>query len=480
MILNNILMVARVLSIIFIFIVVFIERKKPESTIAWVLILTFVPYIGVFMYIIFGDLFYFDLKKKEENKMVFNKEYKKLIMKQIEYLNNDERIKKHTSVGNLMILNSNADSLLTANNDIKVYSKGIDKYSDLFKDIQNAKKFVHISYYIIRKDEYGKRLKNLLIEKVKEGVEVRLLFDHIGSKVASRKFFYDLIKEGGKVEKFFPTAIFFKPHVNHRNHRKMVIIDGEIGYSGGMNIGKEYANEDKRLYPWADRHIRIHGEGVIGLQMQFFMDYLFVSKEKFNFEDKTTINKYFPSVEAKGNKFIQIVASGPDYKGENIKNAYLKVINDSKNSILIETPYLILDDSMMDAINIAIKSGVEIKVVIPSKPDKHIVYAATLSYARELINMGVKVYAYKGFMHSKVIVGDEHVTSIGTANMDRRSFSLNFEINSFVYSKEFNDLNREIIEEDIKNSEYLNDTIKKKNKFGLWFERIFRLFAPIM
>ena len=156
------------------------------------------------------------------------------------------------------------------------------------------------------------------------------------------------------------------------------------------------------------------------------------------------------------------------------------MINDAKESILIETPYLILDDSIMDAINIAIKSGVEVKIVIPGVPDKKVVYAATLSYARELIQMGAKVYTYKGFMHSKVVISDNYITSVGSANMDRRSFSLNFEVNTFVYNKDFNNLNRELIEEDIKNSELLNDTIRKKNRFGLWFERIFRLLAPIM
>ena len=260
----------------------------------------------------------------------------------------------------------------------------------------------------------------------------------------------------------------------------MVIIDGEIAYTGGMNIGKEYCNEDKKIYPWADRHIRINGDGVLGLQMQFFLDYLFVSKERLDFEDKHNIDKYFPRVGNVGDELMQIVASGPDYKQENIKNAYIKMINDAKESVIIETPYLILDDSMMDAINIAIKSGVEVKVIIPGIPDKKIVYAATLSYARELIKMGVKVYTYKGFMHSKVVISDNYITSIGSANMDRRSFSLNFEINTFVYSKNFNQLNREIVENDIKNSDFLNETIKKKKRFGLWLERIFRLLAPIM
>lgn len=480
MVLNNIFVIARVLSIIFIFILIFIERRKPESTIAWVLILTFVPYLGVFLYIMLGDVFRFNIHKKEKNKLAENVKYKKLLDQQVEFINSDERLKKYSNITNLMLLNNGADSLLTANNDLKVYSRGIDKYSDLFKDISNAKTFIHISYYIIRRDYYGKKFTDLLIEKANQGVEVRLIYDHIGSKITSKKCFRELIKAGGKVEKFFPSTIFFKPYLNHRNHRKMVIIDGKIGYTGGMNIGKEYCNEDKKIYPWGDRHIRIHGDGVVGLQMQFLFDYLFVSKENISLDDKSVIDKYFPRIENIGDKLMQVVASGPDYKQENIKNAYLKMINDAKESILIETPYLILDDSMMDALNIAIKSGVDVKIVIPGIPDKVVVYAATLSYARELVRMGAKVYTYKGFMHSKVLVTDNYVTSIGSANMDRRSFSLNFEINTFVYNKEFNQLNRELIEKDIKNSEILNETIKQKKRFGLWLERIFRLLAPIM
>ena len=480
MILNNILLFARILSVIFIFILVFFEKRKPESTIAWILVLIFIPYIGVFLYIMLGDIFRFKIHKKEKIKFNENKEYKKKILEQMNYLNSDDRIKKYSAVADLMLLNNSAGSLLTSENDVKVYSKGIDKYTDLFKDIENAKKFIHISYYIIKRDYYGKRLNELLIKKINEGVEVRLMFDHIGSRTTSKRFFRQLEKAGAKVEKFFPSVVAFKPYFNHRNHRKMVIIDGYIGYTGGMNIGKEYCNEDSKIYPWADRHLRIEGEGVVGLQMQFFMDYLFVSREKLNFEDKNVMNKYFPKVEGKGNKLLQIVASGPDYTQENIKNAYLKMINDAKKSILIETPYLILDDSMMDAINIAVKSGVEVKVVIPGVPDKKFVYAATLAYARELIRMGVKVYAYKGFMHSKVLISDDHITSIGSANMDRRSFFINFEINTFIYGKEINETNRKMVEKDISNSEFLNETIKKKKKFGLWLERIFRLLAPII
>ena len=477
---NDILFLARVLSIIFIFVVIFIDRRKPESTIAWILILTFVPYIGVILYIVLADTFRFHIHKREKEKRILNEQYKRLIDQQTDFIKEDKKIKKYSDIGGLILLNSDSGSLITVNNDIKVYTEGLQQYNDMYEDIEKAKEYIHLSYYIIRNDEYGQKLTKLLLQKINDGVEVRVLFDHIGSKAISMKMFKQIIKAGGKVEKFFPSKIFFKPYLNHRNHRKMVIIDGKIAYTGGMNIGKEYCNQDKRLTPWADRHIRIQGDGVTGLQTQFLMDYLFVSKENINLSDNNVIKKYFPRVRSKGNYILQVLASGPDYQQENIKNAYLKMINDAKESIIIETPYLILDESVMDSLKIAVKSGVEVIIIIPGEPDKKFVYLATLSYAKELVNLGVKVYTYKGFMHSKVLICDKYVTSIGSANMDRRSFSLNFEINSFVYDREFNSLNRRLIDEDIRNSEIFNPNAKKKNILGLWLEKIMRLLAPVL
>ena len=478
--LANILVIDRALSIIFIILVIFFDKKKPESSLAWILVLTFLPYLGVTLYILFSDSFRFRIHKRETEKLTKNKEFQKEIRSQLNALNNIDKNKHINSAISLATLNINADNLITSNNKLHVYNKGIDMFVDLLEDIANAKKFIHLSYYIIQKDKYGERLKNALIRKLKEGVEVRLIYDQIGSKCTNKAFFKDLINSGAKVERFFPATIFFKPYFNHRNHRKMVIIDGCVGYVGGMNIGGEYCNEDKKLYPWSDRHIKVEGNAISSLQMQFFKDYLFVSNEKIDFNDKEILSKYFPLVKSNGNKAMQVVASGPDYKDESIKNSYLKMINSARKCIYIETPYLVLDDSLMDALKVAVKSGVEVNIVIPSIPDKWFVYAVTLSYARELIANGVNVYAYKGFMHSKVVIMDDLVTSIGSANLDRRSFYLNFEINAIVYDKEFSNDNIKLVKEDINNSEYLNGTIKKKNKFGLWLERILRLLAPLM
>lgn len=471
--------VISVLNIFFIILVVFFDKKKPESTLAWVLILFFVPYVGIFLYIVFGDFFRFGVKKKEREKLI-NDEYSlKIINAQIDFLEKNKSLKKDFRWIDLVLMNSkNARSVVTFDNDIEVFSKARDKYDRLFKDIKEAKNSIHISYYIIRKDFYGKQLLDLLVEKAKSGVEVRLIFDHIGSKLTSKKFFKPLIKAGGKVEKFFPSRIFLKLYINHRNHRKLVIIDGKIGYVGGMNIGKEYVDGDRKITPWADKHVRIVGSGVYMLQAQFFMDYLFVSKEKNLLTDENRLKKYFSSSKFEGEKTLQVVSSGPDYKESNIRDSYLKMINNARESIIIETPYLILDEAISSSLKVAAISGVNVKIIIPGVPDKKMIYLATLSYARELMEYGVEVYCYKGFMHSKLVLVDDDIVSIGTANMDRRSFHLNFETNVIVYDNKFNKENRILLDKEIENSSLLKE--KKNNLFARIFERLVRLFAPII
>lgn len=472
--------VVSILNILFIVIVVFFDRKKPESTLAWLLVLFFMPYIGILLYIIFGEFFRFSVKKKEREKFINDKRVLNIINKQINYIENDKDIRSNFKWADLVLMNSkDSRSIVTFDNKLEVFYKASDKYDQLYEDIKNAQKSINISYYIIRKDFYGKQFLNLLIEKAKEGVEVRLIFDHIGSKIASKKFFKPLIQAGGKVEIFFPSRIFLKLYINHRNHRKMVIIDGKIGYLGGMNIGKEYVGGDKRITPWADRHLRIIGNSVNSIQLQFFLDYLFVSKEKIDFEDLNIVSKFFNVDANQGDKIIQIVASGPDYKESNIRNSYLKMINNAKESIIIETPYLIPDESILTALKLAADSGVKIKIIIPGVPDKKAVYLATLSYARELKDKGMEIYKYNGFMHSKLMIVDDDIVNIGSANMDRRSFNLNFEINSIIYDKEFNKRNRKIVEEEIRNSVLLSNE-KRIGLVSKCLERIVRLFAPII
>lgn len=478
---SGILLNVSLLNIFFIIIVVFFEKKKPESILAWVLVLFFIPYVGIILYIVFGEFFRFSVKRKEREKILNDESLLKIIQTQINYLENDKNLRNNYRWADLVLLNTKeAKSMVSFDNNVEIFDKASDKYDRMFEDIKNAKKSINISYYIIRKDFYGKQLLDLLVEKVKEGVEVRLIYDHIGSKITSKKFFKPLIKVGGKVEKFFPSRIFLKLYINHRNHRKMVIIDGDIAYIGGMNIGKEYVGDDKKIAKWADRHIRIVGGAVASIQTQFFLDYLFVSKERIDWENKEVISKFYNSkINDKGNKAMQIIASGPDYKESTIRDSYLKMINNAKESIIIETPYLIPDESILTSIKLAVSSGVDVKIVIPGVPDKKSIYYATLSYAKELIASGVKIYKYNGFMHSKLLIVDNDIVNIGSANMDRRSFSLNFEINAIVYDKEFNKANRSIVSKELEDSELMNNG-KKNNIFSIVLEKLARLFSPII
>lgn len=473
--------VVSLLNIFFILIVVFFDKKKPESTLAWVLILFFVPYVGIILYIIFGEFFRFNIRKKERDKLLNDEQLHNIINRQIKYIENDKKLRNRYKWADLILMNSkNARSIVAFDNNIEIFNKASDKYDRLFKDISEAKESINISYYIIRKDFYGKQLLKLLIEKVKEGVEVRLIFDHIGSKITSKKFFKPLIDAGGKVEKFFPSRIFLKLYINHRNHRKMVIIDGKIGYIGGMNIGKEYIGGDNKITPWCDKHIRIEGMGVLSIQTQFFLDYLFVSNEKIDWDNPDVISKFYKVELGSGNKLMQIVGSGPDYKESNIRDSYLKMINSAEESIIIETPYLIPDESIMNALKLAASSGVSVTIIIPGVPDKKSVYLATLSYVKELIDYGVEVYLYNGFMHSKLMIVDNDVVSIGSANMDRRSFSLNFEINAIVYNEDFAKENLLLVKEELKNSVKFDSEKRKVNLFFKILERLARLFAPII
>ena len=255
----------------------------------------------------------------------------------------------------------------------------------------------------------------------------------------------------------------------------MVIIDGRIAYLGGMNIGKEYASEHKKLKPWNDKHIRIEGSAVLSVQTQFFLDYLFVTKEKIDFKNPKIFTKFYKINNHVGNKTIQIVNSGPDYSESNIRNMYLKMINNAKKEIIIETPYLILDDSTFDSLKLASLSGVRVRIVIPSVPDKKVVYYVTLSYAKELSKYGVEIYMYNGFMHSKIVVVDDDIVSVGSANMDRRSFNLNFEMNAVIYSKEYNEEVRGQINKELENSVALGASVMHHSVL----EQLAILFSPI-
>ena len=310
-------------------------------------------------------------------------------------------------------------------------------------------------------------------------MKVRLLYDDIGSKKTSPKFYQELRDAGGKVEVFFPSLFrIINFRVNNRNHRKLVIIDGKIGYIGGFNVGDEYLGLDKKFGYWRDTHLRITGGAVNHIQGKFILDWHQAGNNKPGHWGEYL----FEEEKQTGNSPIQIVSSGPDSETEHLKNMYIKLILSAKKSVFIQTPYFIPDTSFMDACKIALLSGVDVRIMIPCKPDHPFVYWATWSYVGDLLDYGAKILLYEnGFLHAKTIVVDEEVACVGTMNIDSRSFRLNFEVSAIVYDEKIATKLYELFLKDIEvSSELTLERYEARSLLIKFKEGISRLLSPVL
>lgn len=475
-----------ILNILLILAMIFIERKKPQTIISWTVILTFLPIVGFILYILVGGGLSYKTKKLLKQKMLLDEDYINFVQKQektlknINFFNlNANSVCKDTILFNL----NNSHSAVFNNCNVRVFTNGEDKLISLKKDLENASHSINMLYYIFANDNCGKEIMDILVRKAKQGIKVKLIYDSVGSLKTKHHFFNKLKKAGGSVCEFFPPLFgirLINLKMNYRNHRKIVVIDGKVGYTGGINIRDDHMGKSKKLRPWRDTHIKVEGEGVYGLQNAFFNDWKFCSN------DNTPLAKieeegYYPPVENKGNVSLQVVTSGPETLSEPIKEAMIRMIMSAKKSVYIQSPYFVPDDTFLTAIKIAKKSGVDVKIMIPKIADKKFVYAATLSYAKDLLKHGVDVFLYKGFIHSKVLIVDNEFATIGTCNTDNRSFSLNFEINTFLYDSEFGKLNGQYFENDLLSCTKLDYAFFKKRPFyTLVTQAIFRLFSPLL
>lgn len=469
------------INILFALTVIFLERKKPSSTWAWLLVLFFIPFVGFFLYLLLGR----QLRKKHLFRWDGRKDIgiEQLINYQIEAIEENElelRTEHIKNYNNLIYMNLKTNNaVLTQDNDVKIFVDGSDKFEALLNDIQHAKNHIHIQYYIFKLDNLGQRILNALLKKAKQGVKVRVLFDEMGSRGVRKRHFKELIEAGGEVEVFFPSILpLINPRLNFRNHRKISIIDGRIGYIGGFNIGDEYLSLSDRFGYWRDTHLRIEGSAVHPLQTRFILDWNQASAKN----DICYAERYFPIIPQKGTAALQIISSGPDTEWEVIKNNYLHLIANAKKYVYIQSPYFIPDESFFDAIRIAALTGIDVRIMIPNKPDHMFVYWATYSYVGPLVEAGAKVYHYeKGFIHAKMIVVDDEIASVGTANIDVRSFSLNFEVNALIYDRLLAHRLAEIFESDILDcSELTFELYKNRSNFIKFKESISRLLSPIL
>lgn len=429
-------------------IIVFFQRRDPKSVWTWLLALYFIPVFGFLFYLLLGQ----DMRK---NKMFRVKEVEDRMRYSVK--NQEEFLRTHdisltsslaSDYEDLVVYNlETSGAVLTVDNTIDIFYDGEKKFADLREELSKAARFIHLQYYIIKDDELFDSMIPILIERARAGVEVRILCDGMGGRFMPGAK-WKLLKENGvKVGIFFPAILGrLQLRINYRNHRKIVIIDNRVGYVGGFNIGREYISRDPKFGYWRDTHLKLKGASVLSLQIRFALDWnyaagenLFKDMSYFSTEEQTDLHS-FRLDRLKGEQRplgVQIIASGPDSGSRQIRDNYIRLFSKARDHIYIQTPYFVPDDAVLSALQMAARSGVEVKLMIPCKPDHPFVYWATYSYVGDLLSAGARCYTYEnGFLHAKGVMTDGRVSSYGTANMDIRSFELNFEVNAVIYDEE--------------------------------------------
>ncbi|MGA8275049.1 MAG: cardiolipin synthase [Thermoplasmata archaeon] len=457
---------------------IFFERRDPESILSWLLTVVALPVVGFVLYLLFGFKYFktraFGLKSTGDE-VVLTRVRKGLELGVPEGTEkNLAGLVAYPDLARLLVADSAA--FLTAGNEVEVYTDGPHMFEALFEAIDGAKNHIHLEYYILRDDALGERLLRALEAKAREGVEVRLLYDDLGNKI-SRLRYRTLTAQGGRSSGFY-RALF--PSVglrlNYRNHRKITVIDGKVGFIGGFNVGVEYLGLGP-LGAWRDTAVRIRGAGVRALQLRFVLDWNYATKEGLKLG-----GSYFAPPEKAGSAVIQIVSGGPDTTWNPPREQYVKMVHSATRTCYLQTPYFIPDVSVMTALRIAALSGVDVRIMIPSKSDQPFAHWASLSNVGELLDAGVRAFRYDaGFLHAKTITIDDCVTSVGSANWDLRSFKWNFETNAVIYDHALGKSYRRIFEDDMtRSTEITKESYAARSRFTRFRESSCRLFSGVL
>ncbi len=426
------------------------STQSTNKALAYLLFSILIPFIGMIFYLVFGINYWkkrkYNKKLKEGGKILDQLKKNIVQFDQSGIKQMDEAVQQHAELASMLL--SDLGSPLTNRNKVKLLNNGEEKFPELLSAMRQAKNHIHLEYYIYEYDEIGSSIIELLIEKAKEGVEVLFIYDDFGSPGIKRSTEKRMQEAGISIFPFHKVRFYLLANrINYRNHRKIVVIDGQTAFVGGINVSDKYINNNKNNLYWRDTHVRIDGPAVYYLQYIFLTDWSFCCSKKLMAEQRHFATKF----ENKGDAYIQIAAAGPDSLQPSILYAILQAIYLAKKEILITTPYFIPGDSIMNALCIAAMSGLSVKILVPGISDSKLVNAAARSYYKDLLQAGVEIYLYKkGFVHAKTMITDNMLCLIGTANMDYRSFELNFEVNAIIYDKPtatsmrtsfFNDLN---------------------------------------
>lgn len=453
--------------------VILLENRNPVKSLSWILVLILLPGLGLILYIALGQ----DYRKK------------KFISKQsIQHLTDrpvasfdisqlDTSYMDNNQINLIKMLYKNSGAVGYAFNKVEILSDGESTFKSFFDTIRSAKDHIHIEFFIFADDEVSNEMRRLLIQKAKEGVRVRMIYDYWGSfrLSMSAKYIKSLKEAGVYVHPFLPLRFRLgRSKINYRNHRKIVVVDGKVGYTGGINIADRYYKGDY-LGKWRDTVVKIEGSAVHGLQMLFLLDWYFVEK-------KLIIDsKYFPEPAKFNSNLIQIVSSGPDTDWEAIMQGIASAIMSATKYVFIHSPYYIPNDIILGCMQMAALSGVDVRLMVPKRSDSRFTDASTYSYMGQLLEAGVKVLRYKeGFLHSKAIVIDDFISIVGSCNLDERSFTQNFEANAFIYENNTALQLRNLFLRDMEKCEILTlDVWNERKRWQKLKESVARLFSPL-
>jgi len=450
--------------------VLLLENRNPVKSLSWVLVLLFLPVFGIVFYLIFGQ----NLRKQ---KLISRKTYRSVVgqpANKPDELN--ENLMDTNQLNLVRLLHKNSDAYTYPDNKIDVFSDGKSTFDAMFTAIRNAKNHIHIEFFIFGNDKISNKLRILLIHKARKGVRVRMIYDYWGSFFLSRIYLQSLIDAGVYVRPFLPFRLRFgRSKINYRNHRKLLIVDGEVGFTGGLNVADRYIFGNT-LGRWRDTFVRFEGSVVHGLQQLFLSDWYFVERKLI------TDKKYFPEPKAFDTNLVQIVSSGPDTDWEAIMQGISAAIMSAKKYVYIHTPYFIPNEVLNNSIQMAAMSGVDIRLMVPTRSDSRLSDYCTWSYLGHILEAGVRVYRYKkGFLHSKAIVIDDYVSVVGSANLDERSFNQNFEANAFIFDEATALHLKQLFERDVENSEEITlDIWNNRKRTQKLKESFARLFSPLM
>jgi cardiolipin synthase A/B len=462
-------------SVIIIGFLIFIENRHPTQTLTWLVVLGAFPFLGFFFYLLFGRNYRKEKMYKEKyilDKETYNK-YEpgpKDMNPEMFGLYQEKHVQLAQRIGN---------SAISFSSETKVLTNGQETFGEILRWLKTAKHHIHMEYYIVRHDDIGKQIKDVLIERANDGVKVRFLYDAVGAWQLSNGYINELKEAGIEVVPFGPVKIpFLNNKFNFRNHRKIIVIDGNIGFVGGLNIGDEYLGKNPTFGFWRDTHLFVKGEAVRTLQLIFLQDWYYMTNDDF-----LTPGYLSPDPVSQTNDGgVQMIAGGPDNELSVLKNIFFSMITSAQESVWVASPYFIPDEDIFSALKIAALSGIDVRLLVPHKPDKRIVFHASRSYFPELLEAGVRIYEYqKGFMHSKIVIVDNDLASIGTSNMDMRSFHLNFEVNAFLYKTSST---QSLVEEylhDLEDSAELSHGEFQKRHMGYRIlESTSRLMSPLL